>query len=126
MLSKKYLDQTITAAIIYAARQASKVFERSWNSEAFLLMFGISSISEEVQECYDILYATYDPRLSKKTFEVNLPVPANVSELKMFEAEGCKEDEGNTTVTTDSKDHTKKSASEEEGSNSENSIVSET
>ena len=89
-------------------------------------MFGMSSISEEVQECYDILYATYDPRLSRKTFEVNLPVPTKVLELKMFEAEGCKEDDGNTTVTTDSKDNTKKSASEEEGSNSENSIVSET
>ena len=48
MLSKKYPDQTIAAAIIYAARQASKVFETSWNSKAFLHMFGFSSISDDV------------------------------------------------------------------------------
>ena len=64
MLSKKYLDQTIAAAIIYAARQASKVFVKSWNREAFLHMFGVSSISEEVKECYSILYATYDSSLN--------------------------------------------------------------
>ena len=57
---------------------------------------------------------------------MNIQVPTKVTELKIFENEGCKEDDGNTTVTTDSKhDHTKKSASEEEASNSENSIVSE-
>ena len=125
MLSKKYLDQTIAAAIIYAARQASKVFEKSWNSEAFLLLFGVSSIPEDVQECYNKLYATYDPTLSRKTIEMNINVPSLVSELKIFDSEGCKEEDGNTTVTTDSKENTKKSASEEENSNSENSIVSE-
>jgi len=43
MLSKRHSDQTIAAAIIYAARQASKVVENAWNEQAFSHMFGLKS-----------------------------------------------------------------------------------
>ena len=59
MLTKKYSDQTIAAAIIYAARQASKVVEPSWNSTAFTHLLGISDVAE-VQECFEVLNAAYD------------------------------------------------------------------
>ena len=63
MLSKLYSDQTVAAAIIFAARKASKVVEYAWNEPAFKQMFGINqavtSVSE-VQECFNVLYRVYD------------------------------------------------------------------
>ena len=60
MLTKRFSDQTVAVAIIYAARTASKVLKEGWNEAAFSKLFGLERPSSEVQECYDQLYeATY-------------------------------------------------------------------
>ena len=50
MLSKLYSDQTVAAAIIFAARKASKVVEYAWNESAFKQMFGINQAVTSVSE----------------------------------------------------------------------------
>ena len=60
MLTKRFSDQTVAVAIIYAARTASKVLKEGWNEAAFSKLFGLERPTSEVQECYDLLYeATY-------------------------------------------------------------------
>jgi hypothetical protein len=67
MLTKKFGEQTIAAAIIYAARKASKVMEKDWNCEAFSHIIGKALDRTEVESCFDILYKAYDGNHSTKT-----------------------------------------------------------
>ena len=63
MLSKLHSDQTVAAAIIFAARKASKVVEYAWNEPAFKQMFGFSqgvTSAAEIYECFNVLYRAYD------------------------------------------------------------------
>ena len=39
MLTRKFSDETIAVAIIYAARKASRALKNSWNQEAFSVLF---------------------------------------------------------------------------------------
>ena len=67
MLTKKFEEQTIAAAIIYASRKATKVIETDWNTEAFSQIFGKTLERSEVESCFDILYQTFDATHSAKT-----------------------------------------------------------
>ena len=62
MLTKKYSEETIAIAVIYAARKASGTLKKSWNKEAFSILFDKAlelENSQLLQECFRKLYDTY-------------------------------------------------------------------
>lgn len=51
MIGKSFEDETVAAAIVFAARQASKVFENPWNEDAFRSLFGANLDKAGIKAC---------------------------------------------------------------------------
>lgn len=64
MLTKAFPDHVVAAAVIYAARKASKQIKESWNAEVFEHLFGISAFAD-IEACFSKLFSAYNSIHSK-------------------------------------------------------------
>ena len=71
MFTKQFSDQTIAAAVIYAARQASNTLLNPWNEPAFANLFGSDLPKREVMECFEILKSAHERQTANRSAKSN-------------------------------------------------------
>lgn len=85
IFAKTFEDETIAAAIIFAARQASKIFENPWNEDAFKSLFGANLDTAGIQECFKQLYDTYEGVEKARSVPKSIKIEINFDQVDSSE-----------------------------------------